>query len=87
MVVALESLFIGSCQMLQTLPFAAAGKTGTAQWSKTHPTHAWFTAFAPYKNPQIAVTVLVEEGGEGSIIAQPIARDFMAWWGRKYLTQ
>ncbi len=75
----------GSCQGLNGLKFAAAGKTGTAQWSTTRPTHAWFTSFAPFNNPQIVVTVLVEEGGEGSVAALPIARDFLAWWGTKYL--
>lgn len=75
----------GSCQPLKTLPFAAAGKTGTAQWSKTHPTHAWFTSFAPYSDPQIVVTVLVEDGGEGSTVALPIANGFLDWWGKKYL--
>lgn len=76
----------GSCQLLTSLPFSAAGKTGTAQWSDTKNTHAWFTSFAPYNNPQIVVTILIEEGGEGSTAAMPIARDFLDWWGKKYLT-
>lgn len=75
----------GSCQLLKTLPFLAAGKTGTAQWNSTKPDHAWFASFAPYYNPQIVVVVLVEEGEEGSTAAMPIARDFLAWWGKKYL--
>ena len=75
----------GSCQPLKTLPFTAAGKTGTAQWSKTHPTHAWFTAFAPFTDPQIVVTVLVEDGGEGGATALPIVNGFLEWWGKRYL--
>jgi penicillin-binding protein 2 len=75
----------GSCKMLGSLHFSTAGKTGTAQWSNTHPTHAWFTSFAPYKNPQIIVTVLVEDGGEGASVTQPIALGFLNWWGKKYL--
>ncbi len=81
-----ECVTYGSCQMLKSLAFPAAGKTGTAQWSRTKDTHAWFTAFAPFYNPQIVVTVLIEEGGEGSSVAQPVARDFLVWWGKKYLT-
>ncbi len=81
-----ECVESGSCQKLKQLPFAAAGKTGTAEWSKSKPNHAWFTSFAPYDHPQIVVTVLVEEGGEGSVSALPIARDWLAWWGKKYLT-
>lgn len=75
----------GSCKMLGQLTFDAAGKTGTAQWSKNHPTHAWFTSFAPFQNPQIVVTVLVEDGGEGATISMPIAKNFLDWWGKKYL--
>lgn len=81
-----ECVTYGSCKMLSVLPFSAAGKTGTAQWSHSKDTHAWFAAFAPYNNPQIVVAVLVEEGGEGSIVSQPVALDFLMWWGKKYLT-
>jgi penicillin-binding protein 2 len=76
----------GSCKLLQNIGFSAGGKTGTAQWNSNHATHAWFTSFAPLQNPQIVVTVLVEEGGEGSRAAMPIADDFLDWWGKKYLT-
>jgi len=76
---------IGSCQGLAGLSFAAAGKTGTAQWSEKKANHAWFTSFAPVQKPQIVVTVLVEEGGEGGSIALPVAREFLSWWGTKYL--
>jgi penicillin-binding protein 2 len=76
----------GSCQLLKNLGFSAGGKTGTAQWNANYDTHAWFTSFAPLKNPQIVVTVLVEAGGEGSRAAMPIADTFLRWWGKKYLT-
>lgn len=80
-----ECVTYGSCGLMRSLPFQSAGKTGTAQWSSVKEDHAWFTSFAPYDNPQIVVTVLVEEGEEGSTVAQPIALDFMKWWGKKYL--
>ena len=80
-----QCVIAGSCELLRALPFAAAGKTGTAQWNSNKENHAWFTSFAPYNNPQIVVVILVEEGKEGSTAAQPIARDFLAWWGAKYL--
>ncbi|MCX6782175.1 MAG: penicillin-binding protein 2 [Candidatus Magasanikbacteria bacterium] len=80
-----ECVVYGSCGMLNSLPFTSAGKTGTAQWSATKQDHAWFTSFAPFKQPQIVVTVLVEEGTEGSTAAQPIAERFLEWWGTKYL--
>ena len=49
-----------------------AGKTGTAQ-NPHGEDHAWFVAFAPYNNPKIAVSVLVEHGEHGSTAAAPIA--------------
>jgi len=80
-----ECVKTGSCQLLNYLPFLTAGKTGTAQWSKKGDPHAWFTGFAPYNNPKIVITVLVEEGKEGSTAAMPVANEFLRWWGAKYL--
>ncbi len=54
-----------------------AGKTGTSEMGKEDKTHAWFTCFAPYDNPEIAVTVFLEEGGEGSDDAAPVARKIL----------
>ncbi|HVZ66997.1 MAG TPA: penicillin-binding protein 2 [Patescibacteria group bacterium] len=53
-------------------------KTGTAETGDkdTNP-HAWITVFAPFNKPEVAVTVLVENGGEGSSIAGPVARDVL----------
>jgi len=55
-----------------------ACKTGTAESAdkKTAP-HAWISVFAPYKNPEIVVTVLVENGGQGSDVAGPIAKEIL----------
>lgn len=65
----------GSADMRQIV---IACKTGTAQHgdSKTLP-HAWITLFAPAYNPQIVVTVLAEESGEGSNVAAPIAKQIL----------
>ncbi len=71
----------GSCRRLSLLPFTAAGKTGTAQWNANKANHAWFTSFAPFDRPEIVVTVLVEEGEEGSRVAAPTAYEFYRWWG------
>jgi penicillin-binding protein 2 len=75
----------GSARRLSTLPFQSAAKTGTAQWSSTKQPHAWATSFAPFKEPQIVVTVLIEEGKEGSSVAIPVINDILVWWGENRL--
>lgn len=58
-----------------------ACKTGTAEFG--HPedkTHAWFTVFAPVENPEIVVTVLLEEAGQGSDKAGPLAKQILQTW-------
>lgn len=78
-----ETVISGSARSLSDLSVAVAGKTGTAQWNKSKSNHAWFTAFAPFNQPTFAITVLVEEGGEGSAIASPIAKEVISWWFSK----
>lgn len=59
-------------------PIQTGCKTGTAEsHAKSGIPHAWIQAFAPFDKPEIAITVLVEEGGQGSDIAAPIARDIL----------
>lgn len=55
---------------------AIAGKTGTAQ-NPQGASHSWFVGFAPADRPAMAVAVLVEHGGYGSMTAAPIARDLL----------
>jgi len=62
---------------------AIAGKTGTAEFGKSVDgkyslSHAWFTAFAPYEDPEIVVVVLIESGGEGATYAVPVADAILA---------
>ena len=75
-----EAVISGSARLLADLPINVAGKTGTAQVSKTKNPHSWFTAFAPYENPQIVLTILIENGGEGSSTAVPIAKEILNWY-------
>lgn len=58
-------------------PVTTAGKTGTSQVPGKNDPHAWFAGFAPFENPQIAVCVMVENGGEGSKVAAPIFKKVM----------
>ncbi len=53
-----------------------AGKTGTAENPHGN-NHAWFTGFAPADNPEIAIAVIIEEGGSGGEMAAPVAREII----------
>jgi len=75
-----QSVLSGSSRLLGDLPFTTAGKTGTAQFGNQEKTHAWYSGYAPYKNPEIVVTVLVEAGGEGHAVALPIAKEALKQW-------
>jgi len=75
-----QAVTMGSAHYLNSLSVAVAGKTGTAQWSTQKSPHAWFIGFAPYENPEIVITVLVEEGREGSEISALIAHDVLNWY-------
>jgi len=70
----------GSAQSLQSLPVAVAGKTGTAQVGADKESHAWFTGFAPYDSPRIVITILLENGGEGSAVAVPVFKEVVEWY-------
>lgn len=54
----------------------SAGKTGTAQNPHGKP-HSWYIGYAPYENPEIAITIVLENGGSGGAIAAPIAGQFL----------
>lgn len=83
-----QTVLAGSARSLQTVPVPVAGKTGTAQWSSKKAPHAWFTGFAPYDNPELVITVMVEEGREGSSVSVPIAKEILQWYfgGRDHPT-
>ena len=66
-----------------------AGKTGTAQvynldkgktGIKALQDHALFISFAPFESPEIVVSVIVDNGGSGSAVAAPIARDIINYY-------
>jgi penicillin-binding protein 2 len=81
----------GTAKRIRSDHYRMAGKTGTAQVftiaqdeeydaeeldKKLHD-HALFVAYAPVEDPQIALAVIVENGGSGSAVAAPIARTIM----------
>ena len=72
----------GTASVLRKADYEAAGKTGSAEVVKNgeKSTTAWFTGFAPYENPEIAICVVVEDGETGGRTAAPIARKVLDYW-------
>jgi len=84
----------GTARAIYNPRYRSAGKTGTAQvksiaqgkrynkaaLDERHWDHAWFNGFAPVEDPEIAVAILVENGGGGSTTAAPIGKALMDYW-------
>ena len=80
---------VGTAQTANLTYVSVAGKTGTAEYCDdvarplglcvpgNWPAHAWFTAYAPYENPEILVIAFVYNGQEGSAVALPVVRDVL----------
>lgn len=66
----------GTGKKLKKLKVEVAGKTGSADNSEGK-AHAWFVGYAPYDNPEIVVSVIVENVGIGSDYAIPIAKKIL----------
>jgi len=88
-----EAVSAGTAHRLRIPGLDAAAKTGTAEYTRLDehgnlirrsggylPTHAWSTAFAPYTDPEIAVVVFLDDGGEGSRYAIPVIADIMRFY-------
>ena len=60
-------------------PIDIAGKTGTAQIGGTGTSHAWFVAYGPVPDPEIAVVVFIDKG-ETSTNAVPVAADIFSYY-------
>ncbi|MFO7696745.1 MAG: penicillin-binding protein 2 [Anaerolineae bacterium] len=80
----------GTAYRLRLPEVDVAGKTGTAEYTELDengnvimdewgylPTHAYFTAFAPYDDPEIALIVFLQGGGEGSQTAVPVGEEIL----------
>ena len=62
--------------------YQVAGKTGSAEFSAGKEPHAWFIGYADVEDPEIVVSVVVEEGSSGGSTAAPIAKEgFDAYYG------
>lgn len=84
----------GTAARLKVSPYKIAGKTGTAQVighestarrGKSTENHALFIGFAPYDDPKIAISVIVENGGYGATTAAPVAMKVIDTYLRKLI--
>ncbi len=75
-----DTVLYGSASMLNSLPVQAAAKTGTTQISKKNHYHNWVTVFAPYDDPEIVLTIILEEVQGIRAAAVPLAGDILHWY-------
>lgn len=61
------------------IDYPVAGKTGTAQEVTTKPNHALFASYAPYDNPEVAITVQIANGYKSSNAAE-VGRDVVKYY-------
>lgn len=58
----MKDVVSSSNDLLRSLNVSVAGKTGTAQESDTQANHALFISYAPYENPEVAITCVIQNG-------------------------
>jgi len=86
----LQAVERGTAPLARVPGIAVAGKTGTAEYAEFDdsgrlitdskgnlPKHAWFTGFAPFDDPEIAVVVFLYGGDEGSRVSAPVSARIM----------
>ena len=79
-----QTITNGTAIRLKDLPVSVAGKTGTAQVLGFQKLNSLFTAYAPYEDPEISITVLVEDIPKSQSLAIETAKEFLAWYFGEY---
>ena len=82
-----EAVTYGSSVILNSLPVKAASKTGTAElgcdsYGNCY-YHNWVTVFAPYDDPQIVLTIVIEDVKGVQAAALPVAKEVLEWYFTK----
>ena len=70
----------GSAFILNSLPVEAAAKTGTAESSQKDHYHHWVSVFAPYENPEIVLTIIIEDISGIKSATLPVAKEVLEWY-------
>ncbi|MDP3697915.1 MAG: penicillin-binding transpeptidase domain-containing protein [Candidatus Taylorbacteria bacterium] len=75
-----ETVLSGTAQIMNELPVESAAKTGTAEVIKGKTINSLFTIFAPYDNPEIAMTILIEGSASNQGLAIRAAYNTLKWY-------
>jgi penicillin-binding protein 2 len=83
-----QSVADGAAFTAQVPNVTVAGKTGTAEFGEEiapnrYKEHGWFTGFAPFENPEVAVVVFMEQGN-GAGTAAPTAAKILDYHFNEY---
>ena len=70
-----------AARIFASYPISIGGKTGTAQVSSTKSDNALFTAFAPFDDPEIVATCIIENGANGTDVGVAIRDIFNVYFG------
>jgi len=74
-----ENSPLASAILLNSLPVSAAAKTGTAQLGGDY-YHNWITVFAPYEDPEIVLTIVIEKVKGVKAAVLPVAKAVLEWY-------
>jgi len=69
-----------SAVLLSSLPVSAAAKTGTAETPRENLYHNWITVFAPYDDPEIVLTIMIEDVEGVRAATLPAAYEILNWY-------
>ncbi len=78
-----QTVLSGTATMLQDLPVSVAAKTGTAQITG-RALNSLFTVFGPYDDPEVSMTILVENIPQSQGLAVRVANDFLLWYFKQF---
>ncbi len=75
-----QTVSSGSAVSLNSLAVEAAAKTGTAQSSLEGHYHHWISVFAPYEDPEIILTLIIEDVEGIQSVTLPAAKEILDWY-------
>ena len=81
-----ETVISGTAGILKDLPVRAGAKTGTAEVVKGKSINSLFTAFAPFDNPELNITVLIEGSASNQGLAIRVAHNVLKWYFGEYVS-